>query len=121
MKSFRHRQELHRLAQYPWNSPTIAYFLGRGNRLIAKFRVSRVACYALAERRAVSKAAGLARIAFLVAAIGSLAVAVLLVAAHFGIWMEGANLHPTPRINALTVGLAFAPVPIFSWITYVWA
>ena len=69
----------------------------------------------------MSKATGLAKIAFLVGAIGSLAVAVLLVAAHFGIWMQGANLHPTPRINALTVGLAFVPVPVLSWITYVWA
>ena len=69
----------------------------------------------------MSTATGLARGAFLVAAIGSLAVAVLLLAAYFGIWMEGANLHPTPRINALTVGLAFMPVPALSWITYVWA
>ena len=56
----------------------------------------------------------------MVAAIGSLAVAVLLLAAYFGIWMEGANLHPTPRINARTVGLAFVPVPILFWITYLW-
>jgi hypothetical protein len=75
----------------------------------------------LAERSVVSKATGLARIAFLIAAIGSLAVAVLLLAAYFGIWMGGANLHPTPRINALTVGLAFVPIPVFFWITYVWA
>ena len=67
------------------------------------------------------KATGLARIAFLVAAIGSLAVAVLIVAAHFGIWMEGANLHPTPRINALTVGFGFVPVPALAWIIFVWA
>ena len=67
------------------------------------------------------KATGLAKIAFWVAAVGSLAVAVLLGAASLGIWMEGANLHPTPRINALTVGLAFVPAPALSWITYVWA
>lgn len=69
----------------------------------------------------MSKATELARIAFLAAAIGSLVVAVLLVAAHFGIWMKGANLHPTPRINALTIGLGFVPAPVFSWITYIWA
>lgn len=69
----------------------------------------------------MSKATELASIAFLVAATGSLAVAVLFVAAYFGIWMEGANLHPTPRINALTVGLAFVPVPVLAWITYIWA
>ena len=69
----------------------------------------------------MSKATGLARAAFLVAVIGSLAAAVLFVAAYFGIWMEGANLHPTPRINALTVGLAFVPVPALCWIAYVWA
>ena len=68
-----------------------------------------------------SKAPGLARAALFVAAIGSLAVALLLLAAYFGIWMEGAFLHPTPRINALTVGLAFVPVPALSWITYLWA
>ena len=68
-----------------------------------------------------SKAPGLARAALLVAAIGSLAVALLLLAAYLGIWMEGAFLHPTPRINALTVGLAFVPVPAVSWITYIWA
>lgn len=55
------------------------------------------------------------------AAIGSLAVALLLLAAYFGIWMEGAFLHPTPRINALTVGLALVPLPARSWITYLWA
>jgi len=69
----------------------------------------------------VSKATGLTRGAFLVAATGSLVVAVLLVAAYFGVWMEGAYLHPTPRINALTVGLAFVPIPAISWIAYVWA
>lgn len=73
----------------------------------------------LAERSVVSKATGLARIAFLVAAMGSLAVAVLLLAAYFGIWMRGANLHPTPRVNAMTVGLAFVPIPVlFGSATY---
>lgn len=66
-------------------------------------------------------ATGLARIAFWVAAMGSLAVALLLMLAHFGIWMQGAYLHPTPRINALTVGFGFAPVPALSWITCLWA
>jgi len=69
----------------------------------------------------VFKATGFAKIAFLVAAIGSLAAVVLLLAAYFGIWMESANLHPTPRINALTVGLAFVLVPALSWISYIWA
>ena len=41
-------------------------------------------------------------------------------AAYFGIWMRGANLHPTPRINAFTVGLGFVPVPVLSWIIYLW-
>jgi len=68
----------------------------------------------------VSKAIGLARIAFWIAAIGSVAVSALLMAAYFGIWMRGANLHPTPRINAFTVGLAFVPVPALSWIIYLW-
>ena len=66
------------------------------------------------------KVTGLARIALIVAAIGSVAVAFLLMAAHFGIWMEGANLHPTPRINALTIGLGFVPVPALFWIMYLW-
>jgi hypothetical protein len=34
--------------------------------------------------------------------------------------MEGAYLHPTPRINALTVGLAFVPFPVAAWIAYLW-
>ena len=34
--------------------------------------------------------------------------------------MEGANLHPTPRINASTVGFAFAPVAALAWIVYLW-
>lgn len=57
----------------------------------------------------------------MIGAIGSGAVFALLIAAHFDIWMEGANLHPTPRINALTVGLAFVPVPVVCWVIYLWA
>jgi uncharacterized membrane protein len=56
----------------------------------------------------------------LTAAIGSGVVALLLAAASLGIWMEGANLHPTPRINASTVGLAIAPIPALAWILYLW-
>src|SRR5215467_11789652 len=74
----------------------------------------------MAGRSAVTKDAGLARIALLVAAMGSLAVAFLLLAAHFGIWMDGANLHPTPRINALTIGLGIVPLIALCWITYLW-
>jgi hypothetical protein len=48
-------------------------------------------------------------------------VAALLIAASLGIWMEGASLHPTPRINAFTVGLGFVPVPVLAWIVYLWA
>ncbi len=47
-------------------------------------------------------------------------MAALLAAAALGIWMEGANLHPTPRINAFTVGLGFVPVPALAWIVYLW-
>ena len=66
------------------------------------------------------KVTGLARVGLIVDAFGSLAVAVLLSAAHFGIWMEGDYLLATPRINALTIGLGFVPVPAASWITYLW-
>jgi hypothetical protein len=34
--------------------------------------------------------------------------------------MEGANLHPTPRINASTVGMGIAPIPALAWIVYLW-
>jgi hypothetical protein len=37
-----------------------------------------------------------------------------------GIRMRGANLHPTPRINASTVGLASTPIPALAWIVYLW-
>jgi hypothetical protein len=68
----------------------------------------------------VSSATSIARVALLTAVIGSGVVGVLLAAASLGIWMRGANLHPTPRINASTVGLAIAPIPALAWILYVW-
>jgi len=48
-------------------------------------------------------------------------MAALLTAAALGIWMEGANLHPTPRINAFTVGLGIVPIPVLAWLVYLWA
>ena len=54
------------------------------------------------------------------ALIGSVAVGLLLGAASLGIWMRNATLHPTPRINASTVGLAFTPIPALAWIVYLW-
>ena len=68
----------------------------------------------------MSNAKRIARVALLTAGIGSAVVALLLAAASLGIWMEGANLHPTPRINASTVGLAMAPIPALAWILYLW-
>ena len=61
-----------------------------------------------------------AKVALLIAAIGSAAVGLLLAAASLGIWMEGANLHPTPRVNASSVGLGLAPIPAMAWILYLW-
>jgi len=61
-----------------------------------------------------------ARIALRIAIAGSVVVAALLAASALGIWMEGANLHPTPRINALTVGWGMVPIPVLGWIVYVW-
>jgi hypothetical protein len=69
----------------------------------------------------VSNSNGVAKIALLIAGIGNIAVAALRAAAYFGIWMEGANLHPTPRINALTVGLGMAPIPALAWVVYLWS
>ena len=60
------------------------------------------------------------KVALLTAAIGSAVVGLLLAAASLGIWMQGANLHPTPRVNASTVGLALAPIPALAWILYLW-
>jgi hypothetical protein len=56
-----------------------------------------------------------------VAAIGSAIVAALLAASSLGIWMKGAYLHPTPRINSYTVGLGLVPLPALAWIVYFWA
>ena len=47
-------------------------------------------------------------------------VVCLLLAAALDIGMEGANLHPTPRINSLTVGLGLVPVLELSLIALVW-
>ena len=65
-------------------------------------------------------AARIAKIALLIATLGTAAVGLLLGAASLGIWMEGANLHPTPRVNASTVGLGLVPVPALAWILYLW-
>ena len=73
------------------------------------------------EESSVSGGKGVAKTALLIAAIGSIAVATLRVAAYFGIWMEGANLHPTPRVNAFTVGLGMAPIPALAWVFYLWS
>jgi hypothetical protein len=62
-----------------------------------------------------------ARIALSIAMAGSVAVAALLTAARLGVWMEGANLHPTPRINAFTVGMGIVPIPVLAWIVYLWS
>jgi hypothetical protein len=62
----------------------------------------------------------LGRIALPTAAAGSALVCILLLAARLDLWMEGAYLHPTPRINALTVGLALVPVPVLAWIVFLW-
>ena len=51
-----------------------------------------------------------------IAAIGTAAAAVLLAVASLGVSMAG----PTPRINALTVGLVIVPIPAFAWIIYLW-
>ena len=62
-----------------------------------------------------------ARRALIIASISSGVAIALLVAASLGIWMEGAYLHPTPRINALTVGCGIVPIPAIAWIVYLWS
>ena len=62
----------------------------------------------------------IARAARLIAVVGSVAVAVLPAAAALGIGMENFDLHPTPRINAFTVGLGFVPGPALAWVVYLW-
>jgi hypothetical protein len=69
----------------------------------------------------VATARDIARIALLIAITGSVAVAVLLTASALGIWMEGAYLNPTPRINAYTVGMGLVPIPGLAWIVYLWS
>jgi hypothetical protein len=78
---------------------------------------SRVACVAGGF---VSSGKSIARVALLTAGIGSGVVGLLLAAASLGIWMQGANLNSTPRVNASTVGLALAPIPALAWILYLW-
>jgi hypothetical protein len=68
----------------------------------------------------VATARDIARIAVSIAITGTVIVAALLAAAALGIWMEGAYLHPTPRINAFTVGLGIVPIPVLAWIVYLW-
>lgn len=55
------------------------------------------------------------------AVVGTLAAALLYAAATQGIWMRGAYLHPTPRINAMTVGYAAAAAAAVAWIVFLWA
>ena len=62
----------------------------------------------------------IARTALWIAIAGSVMVGALLMASKLGIWMEGANLHPTPRINAFTVGCGMVPIPVLAWIVYLW-
>ena len=73
------------------------------------------------EESSLSSRKAVAKIALLIAAIGSIAVAALQVAAYFGIWVEGTNLHPTPRINAFTFGLGMAPIPALAWVVCLWS
>jgi hypothetical protein len=68
----------------------------------------------------VSSAKSIATVALLIAGIGSGIVGLLLAAASLGIWMQGANLNSTPRVNASTVGLTLAPIPALGWILYLW-
>jgi hypothetical protein len=62
-----------------------------------------------------------ARIALWIAITGSVMVSALLAASEHGIWMEGAYLNPTPRINAYTVGMGLVPIPGVAWIVYLWS
>ena len=51
----------------------------------------------------------------------ALAAGALLVAAKLDIGMAGAWLHPTPRVNSLTVGLGLVPLLAIAVTTYLWA
>jgi len=68
----------------------------------------------------VATARDIARIALWIAITGSVFAAALLAASEHGIWMEGAYLNPTPRINAYTVGMGMVPIPALAWIVYLW-
>ena len=61
-----------------------------------------------------------ARVALIIAVVGSVAAAILLLLAGLGVWMANEYMHPTPRINAFTVGLGIVPVPALAWIVFVW-
>jgi hypothetical protein len=68
----------------------------------------------------VSDTASKARIALLIAATGSVAVAALLAAAFLAASLGISMGSATPRINALTVGLVTVPIPALAWIIYLW-
>jgi hypothetical protein len=68
----------------------------------------------------VATARDIPRIALWVAITGSVIVAALLTPSALGIWMEGAYLNHTPRINSYTVGMGMVPVPALVWIIYLW-
>ena len=68
----------------------------------------------------MATAKDISRIVLWIAIAGSVIVAGLLTSAALGIWMEGANLNHTPRINAFTVGMWIVPFPVLAWIVYVW-
>jgi hypothetical protein len=63
----------------------------------------------------------MARPALMIAIGSSGVVAILLAAASLGVWMEGATLHPTPRVNAFTVGCGIVPIAALGWIVYLWS
>src|SRR5262249_50284111 len=63
----------------------------------------------------------LAKISLWTASVSSGVVGLLLLAASCNLWMEGANLHPTPRINAFTVGMALTPISALAWIVFLWS
>ncbi len=60
----------------------------------------------------------IARVALLIAAIGTVTVAALFAAAWLDIWMAPSD--QTPRINALSVGLLLAPFSALAWIVFLW-
>jgi hypothetical protein len=47
-------------------------------------------------------------------------VAALLIAAALNVGMAGAYLHPTPRVNSMTVGLGLVPFLALSLTAVVW-